>query len=436
MMAAAETTRPWARNLTVVGLIAVFLGGLIYFWNQVGGPVPGLIKADDYRVSFRVAEAKNLQEHGDVSIAGVVIGEVVNQARDGDRTRITLNLSPEVAPLHEGATVRIGVKSLIGQSHVNIVDGDGEPIEDGTTLPESAVEPAVDIDEVLNTLDPETRKALGGTIRSLGAATKGTAEDTSGLMTGLGKLGREGHTALDAIAAQSDDLKALTREAAILLNALDTGRGQIATVVRDARTLTKATAGQRHAIEATMRRMPRLLASARLATGKLDKLSGSLAPVATDLKRAAPDLNQSLLQLPAVTNDLRGLLPALDRTLDSAPATLDRVGPVASDVRTLIPNAELMLRDVNPMLAYLKPYGRDIGSMFASFGASMPVVVENGVRAMRLAPVVNSASVRGNPLPFLHMDPLHWNNAYPAAGSLENPAPFKGEYPRVERAPK
>lgn len=434
-MDAEQTSRPLARIATVVGALVVFVGGFGYFWTQVGGPMPGIVEGNDYEVSFRSTDVKNLQESGDVSIAGVIVGEVAALQRDGDRTRVTVDLSPEAAPLHEGVKVRIGVKSVVGQSYVDIQDGDGKAISDAAKLPDSAVTPSVDVDELISTLDPATRKALRGTIRSLGSATEGTADYTSQLMSGLGKLGREGHTALDAIAAQSDDLESLTREATTLLNTLDTGRGQIVDVVRDASKLTEATAGQRAALENTMRAMPRLLDSARTSTGRLGELSRSLSPIAADLRRAAPDLNAALLQMPAVTSDLRGLLPALDGTLDAAPATLNRVRPFSLDVRKLVPEAELLLRDVNPMLAYLKPYGRDFGSMFANFGASMDVQVENGVRPVRLAPIFNSGSIRGNPLP-LNMDPTHWNNPYPEPGQAGNPAPFRGEYPRVERAPK
>lgn len=434
-MKARLKSLPVARLLSVSGLVAVFVGGFLYLWNEVGGPTPEFGAGDGYQLSFSADDVRNLQERSDVSVAGVVVGHVADQTVQGDRTRVTVNLSPEVAPLHKGATVRIGLKSLIGQSYVHIEDGDGAPIPDGATLSGPAVKPTTDIEDVISTFDPDTRKALSGTLRSLGGATKGTSGDIDQLMSGLGDLGREGHTALDAIAAQSGDLQAVTREATTLLNALDTGRGQIVNVVRDARELTEATAGQRRALEDTMRRMPGLLGTAKTATGKLSELSGELAPVAADLRRAAPNLNEALLQLPDVSRDLRGMLPALNGALDAAPATLDRIPRFGNDVRTLVPGANLMLRDVNPMLSYLKPYGRDVGAMFANFGASMDVTVKNGVRPIRLAPIYNSGTVKGNPLP-LNVDPTHWTNAYPAPGQAGSPAPFKGEYPRVERAPK
>lgn len=431
-MSVLRTSRRVSRLLTVFGFVAVFAGGFVYYWTNTGGRIPGITDAAHYQISFRSADVKNLQEVGDVSIAGVVVGHVDREENQGDHALVVLDLDTTATPLHQGATVRIGMKSVVGQSYVDVVDGSGAPIPGGTTLPDSAVKPAVDIDEVIGTFDPQTRAALSSSLRSLGAATDGTSQDTSRLMAGLGDLGRQGHTALEALAAQSQDLAALTAETTTLMDTLDTGRGQIADVVRDADQLTSATAGQRAAIENTMRGMPGLLTAARTATGKVGELSGSLAPVAADLNRAAPDLNQALLQLPPVTADLRGMLPSLSDVLNAAPDTLDRVPTFGADVRTLLPGAQAMLRDVNPMLTYLQPYGRDIGAMFANFGASMDVVDPNGVRPLRLSPVIDSGSVKGIPLP-LALDPLHWNNAYPHPGQAGNPAPFTGPYPHVGR---
>jgi phospholipid/cholesterol/gamma-HCH transport system substrate-binding protein len=432
-MNALGSSRPRARLLTLAGFLVVFLGGLMYFWTQTGGEAPGFGDST-YRITFRTADLKNLQQHGDVQISGVVVGYVASKQVQDGQAQVALDLNQEVAPLHDGATVRVGVKSVIGSSYVDIIDGHGRSIPSDSVLPNSAVRPAVDIDDVIGTFDPKTRTALSGSMRSLGAATTDTASDSDRLLKGFGMLGRQGHTALDAVAAQSQQLTALTRESGKLLASLDTGRGQIADVVRDAGTLTKATAGQREALASTMRQMPEFLGSARTATNKVGELSGALNPVVTDLNRAAPDLSQALTQLPSVTGDLRGLLPPLNTVLDRAPTTLDRAPSFSSDISGLVPNLHSVLRDVNPMLRYLKPYGRDIGAMTANFGGSMDVVAEDGVRPIRLAPIFNTGSVRGVPFP-LSLDPTHWNNPYPKPGQAGNPAPFTGAYPRVERDP-
>jgi len=421
--------------VTVVGFVIACLVGLGFLWVKSGGGIPGITPPDDYTVSFQTTDLKNLRDIGEVRIAGVKVGKVLKREQAGDNARVVLSLDSDAAPLHRGAKVRIGVRTPIGASYVDIVDGRGQELPAGATLPPTAVKPAVDVDELFSTLDPATRKSLRGMLRSLGEASAGTENDLRRAVNGLGHLGNEGHTVLDALAAQSGDLQALTVEGKRLLDTLDTGRGQIATVVQDAQRLTGATAGKRERIEQTMRALPGMLAKTKGAAGKLAELSGPLTPVAADLRQAAPDLTKALRNLPAASEDLRALLPDLDATLDRAPATLKRVPAFSEDVRALVPEARALLRDVNPMLAYLKPYGRDLGALFANWGATFEVKDSNGINPIRLGAVFNAAGVRGNPVP-LGFDPTHWVNPYPGPGQAGDPAPFQGEYPRVEREPK
>lgn len=421
----------WRVLLTVIVFVSAFTLSLAFFLRQVGTQIP-LVDAEPWRASFAADDVKNLKVNSEVSIAGVEIGRVTDLRADGDHTEVVLGIEAEHGPLHEGATVRIGVKSVIGQSYVDLTDGDGTSMEEGSEIPAADVIPPVDIDEVLDTFDPRTRQALRSVVRGLGAGTRDQAESLDQLMTGLGHIGKEGTTVVDALAAQSDDLKALVQEAAVLMSSLDEGRGQIVDVVQQSRAVVSATAEEDAALAASIRKLPELMVSADTATEELEVLAAALAPVASDLRQAAPDLDSALRELPALTTDLQGMVGPLDAALRSAPATLDLAPAFTRDVQELIPEVEVLLSDVNPMLSYLSPYGRDIGAMFGSFGASMDVAMENGVQPIRLAPVFNAASVRGNPAS-LTVDPTTWLNPYPAPGQAGNPAPFRGDYPQVRR---
>lgn len=431
---------PSTQRLVRDGSLAAFLTVCLVlagvFFVQMGGRIPVIAEIGEYRVSFMSQDIDNLYNDADVTIAGVVVGKVTGRTPEEGRVRVELTLYPEYAPLHQGATVRVGVKSLVGASAVTVVDGQGPEIDEGTTLPDSVVGTPVQVHDVIDQLSPQTRGDLGSTIQSLGVGTRGQAPNIDQLMQGVGKLANGGVDALDAVAAQSDDLRALSGEATRLLDALDTRQGRIAQVVRDADTLTRATAGQRTALEDSVRQLPGTLASARTATGRLSELSGALAPVAANLNRAAPDLNSALVQLPETTADLRGLLPALDGALDRAPATLERVPTLGADVRGLVEPARTVLADANPMLDFAAPYGRDVGAMLESCGSTFENRSENGLHTVRLAPILNQQAVRNIPLPTATLDPTNWNNPYPRPGDAGDVGPFGGAYPRLERAPR
>ncbi|WP_435769045.1 MlaD family protein [Nocardioides sp. SYSU DS0651] len=425
-----QEQRRWVPLGTVLGMVALFVVGFAYLWTSSGGSFPG---DDGYEISFRTDDIKNTQSAGEVRIAGVKVGTVVGQRVEGEVAEVRLKLDPEVAPLHEGATVRVGVKSIIGQSFVEIEDGKGEKLEEGAVLEGDAVIPAVDVDEVFATFDKKTQRDLSDTLGSLGISTKGRSEELSQLLAGLGDIGREGYTVIDAVEAQNKDLALLVDDANTIMAALNTGRADLASLVENAQKLTSVTARQEGDLAATVRKLPALVRSAGSATGTLSGLATDLRPVARDLDVAAPGLSRALVDLPSVTRDLRVLLDPMNRSLGRAPKTLNQVPALSRQLSGIAPELDVLLADLNPMLAYLEPYGVDIGSFFGNFGASFDGRVENGVRPVRLTPVFSEYSLRNIPIDLQQINPLHWNNPYPAPGQAGDPAKYEGTYPRVER---
>jgi phospholipid/cholesterol/gamma-HCH transport system substrate-binding protein len=427
---AVGSKKPLIVVLTVVLICVV---GFVYLFTKAGGHLPG--QSDGYRISFRTDDIKNLQPAGEVRIAGVKVGTVRSQDVDGEQAQVELQLDEDVAPLHEGATVRVGVKSVIGQSFVEVRDGGGAELPEGTVLTGDSVIPAVDVDEVIGALDRPTRKAVSHFLRSLGGATKDRAPQVDELLQGVGYLGRDGYTAISALQHQDQELEALVNDANTILVALNTGRDQIGTLVDNAQTITEVTAGQEDDLAATVRALPGLLDAANTATGTLDGLGEDLAPVARDLDRAALDLSAALVDLPAVAHDLRALLPSMDASFGRAQDTLVHVPQLAQDLSALSPELDGLLSDLSPMVDYMQPWTLDLGSFFGNFGASFDEPIENGVQPVRLAPIFNEYSVRNNPLDLTTLNPLHWVNPYPDAGGALDPHPYRGTYPRVQQDP-
>ncbi|KAA9165983.1 MCE family protein [Amycolatopsis acidicola] len=421
---------PHIQLAVVLAFVAACVTFFGYLWVGSGGGIP-LVTGKGYRVSLDIPHVSNLVRGSDVMSAGVKIGTVADVHVDGNQASVMMQLDGGPRPLHEGAAVVVRYKTLLEETFLEVTDGTGAPIADGSRLPAGSGKPAVELNDVLNSLDQPTRDALAGSIRSLGAATADGRDSISAALSGLGDAARQGKDALGALAAQSDQLQQLTGDTASLVAALDSRQGQIAQLVTDAEQLTSVTAAGKDDLTSVMRELPGLLDKARSASTGLTQLSQSLAPVAANLKTAAPDVSAALQQLPQTAADLRRLLPSLNGVLDTASPTLARVPVVASDADALIPPADVALRDVNPMLSYLAPYGHEITGFFVNFGQSLNT--QNGVLKMTL--VVNEQSASG--LPLTTNPPLFdRNNPYPAAGSLNDPKSFSGQYPRVQQEGK
>lgn len=418
--------------VVVLGFVLVCVAIVIYLFTGTQVTVPFLENERSYEVSAIVTDVDNLVAAGQVRIAGVQVGEVRSTTPQPDGMHVVIALDEDVAPLHEGVAVRVGARSLVGESYLSVTDGAGPEIPSGTVLPGGAVTPSVDVRDVVHTFDPGTRDQMGQLVRTAGAGTQGTSDGVDGVLAGLGDLGRSGGSAVDALAAQSESLKALTSETSTLMGALDAGDGAVADLVSNSRVITEATSGQAKEIEASVRKLPGVLGSTRTATDKLTELGTALGPVAANLRESGGPLSEALVELPATSSDLRGLLPPLDGVLDRSPDTLKRLPTFSEDVRGVVGPADDALAEVGPMLSYARPYGPELAGFVANFNAMLGYRDEAGVHYARLLALGNEGVAQ---LP-VDAGVLTYSNPHPKPGTGTKPGPFTGPYPRVERAPR
>jgi len=425
---------PAARTLVLLIFAGCCAWALGYLWLNSGGRLP-LLSQTGYRVSVALPDIDNLVTESDVKQAGVDIGRVVDTQVTGDRALVTVQLDNASAPLHQGATITVRNKTLIEETYLDIADGSGPVLAPGTTLPPNAGHRSVQFDDVLASLDPPTRQSLGSLLRSSGVATAQRRDDIAGALSGLGAVGRQGTDGLTALADQSDDLRRLTVNTAALLGALDTQHGHIADLVTDSERIFRATAQGHTDLEAFLRRLPPLLGTARDASGSLTTLAQRLHPVAANLRDAGPEVSSALRQLPDTSHDLRATLSPLEETLRLAPDTLDRVPELSDNLRALFPPLGHDLTDVNPAVAFLAPYSRDLAAFFTNFSASVGPD-DGNAKIFRILFLFNEQSVN---LPInTNIGPLEKRNSIPEPGTGAKPNPHgdsQQSYPRVEPDP-
>lgn len=419
---------PKLRLATVAAFVALCATIFGYLWLKAGGYIP-VLSSTGYEIKIPMSNVDNLVFQSDVTVAGVDVGKVQKISVEGNVDMVTLSLDSSVVPLHQGATVTVRNKTLVEETYLDIADGKGPAYPSGATLPQSAGRPAVKLNDVLTSLDPATRQRLSQLIRSSAAGVAGRQADVDALMTGLGEIG-DSAGALKALAQQSEQLKSLVRSSTDVLQSLDTQQGRIVGLVRDAQTITAVTNQHRSDVENLMRVLPPLLDSARVAGGSLQQLAGPLGVVALNLRGAAPDLNAALLQLPATTRDLRGLVPSLNSTLVKAPTTLRLLPPFQAVASPWIGTTIMSMSELNPMLAYLSPYGHDLASYWSNFTDFVSSSDGNGPIA-RVKPIFSSNSLD---LP-TKLSTVTGYNPYPAPMTATHPQRFSGQYPHVTKDP-
>lgn len=428
MRVSARNLARW-RGFTLVTFSAAMALVFGVLWVNMGGRLPFGITGG-YEVTAHLSDAQNLVYDSDVRIAGVRVGKIRGLSEDDGVVRATMEIRGDAHPLHEGATVRLRPKTLIEETYIEVVDGTGKALPDGAVLPAAAEQPTVQIDDLLNALDPPTRDALTSLATRLGEATAGHGTDLDATLAGLAAVAREGHGPLDVLAAQSEDLQGLVAETAALLAALDTGEGQLARFVTAANRMSGAVAGRADKVEAAMRLLPGVLGEAEAAGAPLRQLSGALAPLAAPLRAGAADLAAAMDGLGPAAAELRATYPVLQRVLDQAPATLDLTPSVAAELSAIIPPSQVFLSDLNPMLAFLAPYGKDLAAFVTNLGQVFGYADGTGTYVRTFVVLSDQGQKDQN----IETDSGR-SNAYPEPGQSAEPGPFDGKYPRVEEEP-
>lgn len=443
-MRIAERHLPTWRRVAILAFVVPTLALLVVLWDKTGGGIPFVTGHGYKAVAMVPADAQNpggvqnLVIGSHVRVAGVPVGSVTALDVKGTRVAVHLNFTA-YGPLHRGVRILVRPKSLLNATYLQVTDGSGPPIPSGSVLPASTVQSSTSLQDVLNSLTPATRRAVGSLVVDLNQATAGAGGNLSSILSGLGQVGRQGSTTLSVLAAQSQDLQDIVRRTTQLLDALDAGNGQIASLASAAEAVTTSTAGESAKLSQAVADLPALLAQLHQAAPSITALSAALAPVARSLAAAAPNLNASLSTLPPLTSSLQADLPALGSDLGLAPPTLQAVPATATDLSQLLGPAQAALENIDPMLAYMAPYGADIAAFFTNFGQALAGHDANG-NYLRAFVVVNADSLKAYPVAtdsgVLHSflgSSVPQRNPYPSPSEPAHPTGFTGSYPHVQQ---
>jgi phospholipid/cholesterol/gamma-HCH transport system substrate-binding protein len=435
--------------LKIAGLLVFMAVCLAMFYElfiQAGGHV---FQGPTYNVSAVVPNAYNLVTNGDVREAGVKIGYITGITNQGPYGKVTMAIERQYAPLYRDAQVQVRLKTLVGEDYMSI-QYPGSPqagvIRDGGTLPLHDALTTVDLYQILNTFDPHTRAMVSADLRALGSAFDNRGADLNQLFGALAPLASSGAPVMQTLDAQRGQLAQLIQYTGQAMQAFANRTSQLQGLIGAAKSTAVAVAARDRALSQAIDELPATLSQARATVANLGSFSAQATPVIDNLDTGARLLGPVVRQLAPTAS-------AATRLFARLPALIRSVNPLVAQLRTFsatakpqVPLLADFLNRVNPAIAYLAPYNREIGSFFANTGsATQPT--DNVGHLGRVGAVVNIATLdEFTPAERKLLDALIQagdlgavfnanSNAYPAPGSVDNPQPFSGSYPRLSPTP-
>jgi phospholipid/cholesterol/gamma-HCH transport system substrate-binding protein len=366
---------------TNVGL-RLLVAGAIALAVVIAGVVL-LRSSDDYRVSMTLANANQLVKGNQVKVGGVPVGSVSRITLAGDgRARIELTIEDGgLKPLHRGtqATVRSTSLSGIANRYVALQPGrsDEPEIADGGSIPADGVHGEVDLDEVLNTLDPGVQKDLRLAVRELGGAFDGAGgrDLNEGIHALNPALSQAGITEQEVLRDQERFERFLT-ESADVVSAVATRDERIPTLVAGTHATLDAVARRSENLESSLRQLPPTLRQTNTTLVDLRAAVGDLRPTVRLAQPVAPLLTDFVVDLQPTARLARPVISDLRQTIDS-PGGNDLIGvlrglePVARAGMPAFRATVPAVRDLLPVVRELRPYAPDlVGGLLNGFGGS------------------------------------------------------------------
>ncbi len=382
---------------------AIALGALVAAAVLVAVLLLGGESPTKYRAIFQ--NAGQLVSDNDVQIGGRRIGRVTDiKLTDDNRAIVDFEVEKDYAPLRDGTRALIKATSLSGiaNRYIVLTPGNGRELDEGATLQEDDTTSIVEIDQLFNTLDDDTRKALQQVIRGsatqfrdkgdrANAATKyfnPTLSTTRRLVNEIGRDERtlqrfliDGANAMTALAERREDLTDLVTNSNLASQGIAAESDALADILaRLPDTMRRANSTFVN-LRATLGDLDVLVEESKPATRRLAPFFRELRPLVRDARPTIRDLRLAITR-PGDDNDLVELTQKAPR--------------LAAVARPALNNTTAAIRRSLPVLDFSRPYLPELTGWFRDFGQAGANYDANG-HFGRIQPLFNTFQFRDDP---------------------------------------
>lgn len=344
------------RVLAMLAFALSCAGILLFLWLTFGGPIP--LQPKSYRFEVAVPEASTLATEADVRVAGVDVGKVTSKRleKGGARTLLEVELRPEYAPIPRDARMILRQKTLLGESYMELAPGRSrQMLADGGRLPDSRVEPTVELDEVFSAFDRPTRQFFRSWLHEVNRAVAGRrGRDLNDALGNLAGFTIDGDRLFRILDERRGSLRRLVANGGVVLAAINQRRNALRGLIASSNDALGATASRDDALAETVQILPTFLDETKATLARVERFSGDTEPLVRDLLPAARDLGPTL-------RDLRDLSPDLE-------ATFRNVGPLIRASEKGLPALERTVRGAGPVVESLQPFLNELDPILSLLG--------------------------------------------------------------------
>ena len=359
----------------------------------------------EYTLVFQ--SAGQLVKDNDVQIGGRRIGRVADiKLSSNNLAEVRIQVDEPYAPLHQGttATIRSGSLSGVANRYISLAPGpnNGKQLDDGSTLGLDKTTTSVDLDQLFDTLDPDTRKSLQKVIKGSAQQYEGKGAQANEALKYFNPTLSTTARLVNELDRDQQSLQDFIVYTARATTALAAKRDDISSLVGNANTAAGAIASESESLDEALSVLPRTLRQANTTFVNLRSTLDDLDDLVDASKPVAPKLAPFFKQLRPLVTDARPTLRDLSSLISRSGTNNDLIDllkkqPQLTKVATpTFQHSIKGLQQGTPVLQFIRPYAPDLIGWFRDFGQTTANYDANGHFA-RISPIVNAFQYTDTP---------------------------------------
>ncbi len=325
-------------------LIAALVGRYILGNERLTLPgwVP-LLGTDYYSINadFQTAQAVAPGQGQAVTVAGVPVGFISGVRLHDGVAVVSMNINPRYGPVYRDATMLLRPKSPLDDMTIELNKGtvSAGALPSGATLPIGQTAPDVNLDQLLASLDADSRAYLQELIDTTGPALDGRGTELSAALRRLDPTTRDFELISHQLVDRRGHISRVVHNLALVTAAIGSRDTQLANLLAASNAALQTIAQENTAVSDTVAQLPGSLTAVRSSLGRLTTTAqlantalGRLRPTATAL---APSLRASQTLFARTRAPLQDQIGPFTH---AAQPTVVELGAAARSLASVTPN--------------------------------------------------------------------------------------------------
>jgi phospholipid/cholesterol/gamma-HCH transport system substrate-binding protein len=365
--------------IAIVALVLLAIAMVVYILEHQ----PAFTLGKTYytvKAEFATGAAVTAGQGQSVDVAGVQVGQVGAVNLQGGRAIVTMNLFSKYQPIYRNATVLLRPRTPLKDMYLSLDPGsaDAGALPSGGMLPVANTQPDVNVEQILSSLDADTRNylllLLGGGAQlfhdgpAAGAAPSAAAvADLRGTFKRFAPLNRDTKTFTALLKERTQNIRGSIHNLEEVTQALGSVDGTLTSLINSSNKNFAAISSQDVNLEQALTLLPGTLVQTTQTLGKVQAFANQSTPALRGLVPFAHAFGPALAAARPLFRDTTPVIQNQLRPYSVAVQPLARVlSPASAKLRAATPPLTRSVSVLNALfntLAY-QPHGAEQGYLF------------------------------------------------------------------------